>query len=167
MSKIDIKLAPLKKQISGMKKVLLSLSLLALTTSVSFAQDKQDPAQSATVQNPDALKFTDEIHDFGTIPQNIPAETEFTFKNTGKEPIILSRVQPSCGCTSPTWSKDPILPGKTGTIKATYNAAAPGNFQKSITVFANVGTKVLTIKGNVEKAPEGSVPENNSVIKTH
>lgn len=151
-----------------MKRVILSLSLLALTASVSFAQDKKDqPQQAATTQNPDALKFTSDIHDFGTVPQNVPATTEFTFKNTGKEPIVLQRVQPSCGCTTPTYSKDPILPGKTGSIKASYNAAAPGAFNKSITVFSNVGTKVLTIKGTVEKAPESSVPENTSMIKTH
>ncbi len=150
-----------------MKKVLLSLSLFAFASTVSFAQDKKDQAQQATTQNPDALKFVSEIHDFGTIPQNIPAEVEFKFTNTGKEPILLERVQPSCGCTSPTWSKDPILPKKTGTIKASYNAAAVGAFNKSITVFSNVGTKVLTIKGTVEAAPAGSVPENQSMIKTH
>jgi len=152
-----------------MKKVLLSLSLLALTASVSFAQDKKDKAPQAAAapaQNPDVMKFKEEIHDFGTIPQNVPAEVEFTFKNTGKEPVILQRVQPSCGCTTPTYSKDPILPGKTGSIKASYNAAAAGAFNKSITVFSNVGTKVLTIKGTVEKAPEGSVPANTSMIKT-
>jgi len=150
-----------------MKKVLLSLSLFTFASTVSFAQDKKDQAQQATTQNPDALKFVSEIHDFGTIPQNIPAEVEFKFTNTGKEPILLERVQPSCGCTSPTWSKDPILPKKTGTIKASYNAAAVGAFNKSITVFSNVGTKVLTIKGTVEAAPAGSVPENQSMIKTH
>lgn len=150
-----------------MKKVLLSLSLLAFASTVSLAQDKKDQAQQATTQNPDALKFVSDIHDFGTIPQNIPAEVEFKFTNTGKEPILLERVQPSCGCTSPTWSKDPILPKKTGTIKASYNAAAVGAFNKSITVFSNVGTKVLTIKGTVEAAPAGSVPENQSMIKTH
>lgn len=150
-----------------MKKVLLSLSLLAFASTVSLAQDKKDQAQQATTQNPDALKFVSDIHDFGTIPQNIPAEVEFKFTNTGKEPILLERVQPSCGCTSPTWSKDPILPKKTGTIKASYNAAAVGAFNKSITVFSNVGTKVLTIKGTVEAAPAGSVPENQTMIKTH
>lgn len=150
-----------------MKKVLLSLSLLALTASVSFAQDKKDQAQQGTTQNPAAMKFKFEAHDFGTIPQNVPAEIEFAFKNEGKEPIILQKVQPSCGCTTPTYSKDPILPGKTGSIRASYNAAAPGAFTKSITVLSNVGTKVLTIKGTVEKAPEGSVPENTSMIKTH
>ncbi|RYZ55128.1 MAG: DUF1573 domain-containing protein [Sphingobacteriales bacterium] len=113
------------------------------------------------------MKFKSEIHDFGNIRQNVPAEVEFTFKNTGKEPIILQRVQASCGCTTPSYSKDPILPGKTGSVKASYNAAAAGNFNKSITVFSNIGTKVLTIKGNVEKAPESSVPQNSSMIKTN
>lgn len=153
-----------------MKKIILSLSMLALTATVSFAQEKKADAATpaaATVQNPEAMKFDSEIHDFGNIPQNKPAEHEFTFKNTGKEPIIIQRVQASCGCTTPSYSKDPVLPGKTGKIKASYNAAAAAPFTKTVTVFSNIGTKVLTIKGNVEKAPENSVPENNSMIKTH
>lgn len=149
-----------------MKKTILSLGLLLCTAAFSFAQDQAKTETAAAVQNPEALKFISEIYDFGNIPQNKPAEHEFTFTNTGKEPIILQRVQPSCGCTSPSYSKDPILPGKTGSVKATYNAAAAGHFSKTITVFSNIGTRVLTIKGNVEKAPESSVPENKSVIKT-
>jgi hypothetical protein len=166
-----------------MKKIVLSLGLFVFAATATFAQGKKGaskpaaapaaptataaPAPSSAVQDPAALKFVSEIHDFGTLKQNVPAEHTFTFTNTGKEPIILQRVQPSCGCTTPTYSKDPILPGKTGEIKASYNAAAAGAFNKSITVFSNVGTKVLTIKGSVEKAPETSVPENTSMIKTH
>jgi hypothetical protein len=114
------------------------------------------------------MKFTSEVHDFGTIPEGPSAEHEFTFKNTGKEPIIIQRAQASCGCTTPSYSKDPILPGKTGSIKAAYGTQGrPNAFTKTVTVFTNVGTKVLTIKGNVEKAPESSVPQNSSLIKTN
>lgn len=151
-----------------MKKTILSLSMLLFAATATFAQDAKpaDAAATSAVQNPDALKFVSEIHDFGEIPQNKPAEHEFTFTNTGKEPIILQRVQASCGCTTPSYSKDPILPGKTGSVKAAYNAAAAGHFSKTVTVFSNIGTKVLTIKGNVEKAPDSSVPQNKSAIKT-
>ena len=170
-----------------MKKIILSLGLVVLAMSAGFAQGKKTtkttpkpapaaeaaapattaPAPAETSNHPEDMKFNSEIHDFHTIPQNIPAEHTFEFTNTGKEPIVLQRVQPSCGCTTPTYSKDPILPGKTGSIKASYNAAAAGPFSKSITVVSNIGTKVLTIKGEVEKAPENSVPENHSMIKTH
>ncbi len=162
-----------------MKKLVLSLGLIAFAATATFAQAKKGaaqpaaattaaaPAAASATQDASVMKFDAEIHDFGTLKQNVPAEHTFKFTNTGKEPIILQRVQPSCGCTSPTWSKDPILPGKTGEIKAAYNAAAAGAFNKSITVFSNVGTKVITIKGNVEKAPESSVPQNTSMIKTN
>jgi hypothetical protein len=124
-----------------------------------------DAAANRTAEE---MKFTSEVHDFGTIPEGPSAEHEFTFKNTGKEPIIIQRAQASCGCTTPSYSKDPILPGKTGSIKAAYGTQGrPNAFTKTVTVFTNVGTKVLTIKGNVEKAPESSVPQNSSLIKTN
>jgi hypothetical protein len=167
-----------------MKKIILSLGLLALTASATIAQDKKitptdkknsletmpmkaETTAPATPQNPDAMKFKEEIHDFGTIPQNKPVTQEFNFKNTGKEPIVIQNVHASCGCTTPEWTKEPVLPGKTGTVKATYNAAAAAPFTKTITVTSNIGTKMLTIKGTVEKAPESSVPQNSSSVKTH
>lgn len=162
-----------------MKKIILSLGVLALTASVSMAQDKKQAlevmpakgakevaAPAAPAQNPDAMKFKEEIHDFGTVPQGKPVTTEFTFKNTGKEPITLNNVHASCGCTTPEWTKEPILPGKSGSVKATYNAAAAAPFSKTITVTSNVGTKVLTIKGVVEAAPSSSAPQNSSSVKT-
>lgn len=166
-----------------MKKVLLSLCLFVFATSATFAQGKKTavnakeampaaeaktPGTNAGAPNADAMKFATEIHDFGTVPEGPAAEYEFTFTNTGKEPIIIQRAQPSCGCTTPSYSKDPVLPGKTGVIKASYGTQGrPNAFTKTITVYSNVGTKVLTIKGNVEKSLESSAPENNSMIKTH
>lgn len=114
------------------------------------------------------MYFKESLHDFGTIQEGPSAEHEFEFVNTGKEPIIISNVSASCGCTTPSYSKDPVLPGKKGTVKAIYNTqgrVAP--FTKTINITSNAGIKVLTIKGEVEKAPSGSVPENNSMIKTN
>ena len=97
------------------------------------------------------LKFEETIHKFGEIPQGVPATANFEFKNTGKEPVILKDVKASCGCTAPTWPKEPILPGKKGTIGAQYNAAAPGPFTKTVTVTTGAGeTIVLTIQGEVK-----------------
>lgn len=97
------------------------------------------------------LEFDKETHDFGTIAQGTPVSYEFKFKNTGNEPIVLSDVVPSCGCTTPEYSKAPVLPGKTAVIKAGYNAAAMGAFHKSITVTSNASnsTQVIFIKGTV------------------
>jgi len=127
-----------------------------------------NPAPAATSLKIENMYFKESVHDFGTIQEGPTAEHEFEFVNTGKEPIIISNVSASCGCTTPSYSKDPVLPGKKGKVKAIYNTqgrVAP--FTKTINITSNAGIKVLTIKGEVEKAPVGSVPENNSMIKTN
>jgi hypothetical protein len=169
-----------------MKKILLSLSVAFLATG-AFAQSHDGhnhaapapttPAAAAPVPpppskptnlKPENMVFTTESHDFGTIAEGPAGDYEFAFKNTGKEPLTIESVHASCGCTTPSYSKEPIAPGKTGKIKASYNTVGrPGAFTKSITVTSNAGTKVLTIRGTVEKAPTSSVPENNSMIKTN
>jgi len=128
------------------------------------------PVQNTTPnQNPDlSMKFNTEEHVFGTIPEGPAVSYDFEFKNIGKEPIILSGVQASCGCTTPTWTKEPIAPGKSGKVSATYNTQGrPGSFVKTITVNSNVGSKIIKISGNVEKAPESSVPANNNSMMKH
>jgi hypothetical protein len=178
-----------------MKKLLLSLGVAFLATG-AYAQSHDDhkghnhaspaptaspaavrpanasPAaaapQKASSLKPENMVFSTESHDFGTVAEGPAANYEFEFKNTGKEPLLIETVHASCGCTTPSYSKEPIAPGKSGVIKASYNTVGrPGAFTKSITVTSNAGTKVLTIKGNVEKAPTSSVPENNSMIKTN
>lgn len=102
------------------------------------------------------LTFTNTEHDFGKIKEGTMANYEFTFTNTGKAPLVLSNVQPSCGCTTPEWSKEPIMPGAKGVIKASFNSyGRPGSFQKYITVKSNAsnGEITLTIKGTVEPIP--------------
>ncbi len=82
---------------------------------------------------------------------------KFKFKNTGKEPLILTNVKASCGCTTPQWPREPIMPGQEASIKAVYNSKGrPGNFNKSITVTSNdseAPTQVLYISGMVKPAP--------------
>jgi hypothetical protein len=91
-------------------------------------------------------------HDFGEIKKGIPATYDFTFVNTSKEVVIITKVQPACGCTASDYTKTPIRPGETGKVSATYNAAAPGAFTKTVTVNLNDQLDkaiVLTFKGNV------------------
>ncbi|GAA4468703.1 hypothetical protein GCM10023093_26840 [Nemorincola caseinilytica] len=134
----------------------------SLTTSNAVA------VPAATSLNADDLAFADMVHDFGTVPEGPDASFSFTFKNNGKEPIIIQKAQPSCGCTVPSFSGEPVPPGATGKIDVSYHTKGrPNAFTKSITVVSNAGTKVLTIKGNVEKAPVSSVPENTSMMKTN
>jgi hypothetical protein len=124
------------------------------------AEENMTPA----VANPNAPKmlFKEESYYFGDIPEGPPVTHEFKFTNTGKEPLILSNVRASCGCTTPSWPKEPILPGKEGSILVTYSTQGrPGTFSKMITITSNADNpnKVIDIKGDVVKAdPEKSVP---------
>lgn len=107
-------------------------------------------SQSAVAQP--MLKFNTESHDFGEIVEGAQATQEFEFTNTGNQPLILTSVNASCGCTTPSWTKDPVMPGKKGSIKAMYNSAGrPGTFNKTITVLSNASTNAtqLYIKGMV------------------
>lgn len=99
-----------------------------------------------------SISFDKTVFDYGKIETGSDGHRYFTVKNTGDKPLILSEVKPSCGCTTPEWSKDPILPGKTAQIKVGYNTNSPGAFSKIIEVFSNDPNNsrtVLTIKGEV------------------
>lgn len=98
------------------------------------------------------ITFNETTLDYGTVKVNSDGNRTFIVKNTGKKPLIISNVKPSCGCTSPEWSRNPILPGKTGMIKVHYNTAITGEFRKSIDVMSNdpeSKRSVIYIKGNV------------------
>lgn len=143
-----------------MKKVLA----LLLFVGIGSAALAQAPAAATENKNKGEMKFEKELHDFGTVIEGENATYEFVFTNTGKEPIIISNVAASCGCTTPSWTKEPVKPGQKGSIKAVYSSQnRPGPFNKQITVTSNAATstKVLTIKGNVERQPAG-VPENKT-----
>jgi hypothetical protein len=136
----------------------LSLTILVVLVGVLnfnlFSQQQEQPQQNNVQQvqpaNPTHLKFETTVKDFGDIPQGVPATTVFTFTNTTATPIAITNVQKSCGCTEPTYSKEPVLPGKSSTISATYNAAAPNGFTKSLTVTTSENeVYTLLIKGNV------------------
>ncbi len=97
------------------------------------------------------FKFDKETHDFGKIAQGTPVTHVFTFENTGSEPIIISEVKPSCGCSVAEYTKTPVKPGEKGTISVTFNAATKQPFTKNFTVRSNTKTpvKTLYIKGEV------------------
>lgn len=89
-------------------------------------------------------------HDFQKIQQGVPVTAEFEFTNIGDTPLMITQAKGSCGCTVPSYPKEPIAPGQTGIIKAQFNAASVGVFNKTVTITANTGQPaVLTIKGEV------------------
>lgn len=121
------------------------LAIVLLLAGFGYAQ----PSSIPTENNPQIV-FDKMIHDFGEIPQGTPVTTTFTFKNKGKVPVTISNVQASCGCTTPSYTKEPIAPKQKGEVTATYNAATVGEFNKTVTVFTNTGTPItLTLKGKV------------------
>ena len=138
----------------------LKLTLVALFVSaLSFAQKvetKRSVAPEAVKPTKQSeIKWTEESHDFGQIEKGKPVSYEFAFTNTTNQTVLLTNVKASCGCTATNYTKTPVKPGETGTVTATYNAAAPGNFHKTVTVTTNeegAAPKVLIIKGTVKKA---------------
>jgi hypothetical protein len=125
-----------------MKKLLFSIVALTLTTAI-FAQKKSD----------DVAKIKSETIDLGKIKQDVPTPAVFEVINIGTEDLLIEQANPTCGCTIGEYTKDKIAPGKSGTIKATYNAKNIGMFEKHLTVkFAGCDDmKSITIKGEVIK----------------
>ena len=95
--------------------------------------------------------FEETVHDYGEIPRDGDGTCTFTFKNLGDEPIVINRVRSSCGCTVPSWPREPVEPGETGKISVRYNTALAGTFMKSIYVYSTASNSPikLQIKGKV------------------
>ncbi|MBC8033617.1 MAG: DUF1573 domain-containing protein [Chitinophagaceae bacterium] len=106
-----------------MKKFLFSLLAVMIATT-SFSQKKAV----------DAITFTQLKHDFGKIKQGVAVTHDFSFKNVASQPVVIESATASCGCTTPTWPKTPVLQSKGDKITAGFNAAAAGPFSKAITV---------------------------------
>jgi hypothetical protein len=107
---------------------------------------------NAKAQN---LEFEELVHDFGTIKEELGSITHaFKFTNTGDKPLVITNVQASCGCTTSGWTKEPVKPGETGEVLATYRTSA-GPFDKTLTVKSTgLPDVILHIKGSVTKKPE-------------
>jgi hypothetical protein len=130
---------------------------------LAFSVNAQQIAETKKTET-ETLKLKETAYDFGKIPQGRPVTHTFEITNTGSTPLLLANVQASCGCTTPEWSKDPIQPGTTASIKVGYNAANEGLFNKTITIqYDNDKTKVLNITGTVFKTPTTSAPLNTSL----
>lgn len=116
----------------------------------------------ATLANSQAIMtFDNTTVDYGLVEKGADPLRKFPFKNTGNEPLIIKNAKGSCGCTVPTYPKEPVMPGETGVIEVRYDTQRTGPFTKTVTVTTNeaVDTKTLTIKGEVKQpASQESVP---------
>lgn len=101
--------------------------------------------------NAQEFKFEREIIDYGKIDKGANGERVFVFTNVGNAPLIIKNIQSSCGCTIPKKPKEPIMPGKKGEIKVSYDTKRVGGFSKMITIYSNAKNprKVIKIKGYV------------------
>ena len=117
--------------------------------------------RTAAAQDSATISFDKITHDYGTIYQDADGNCVFTFTNTGKAPLVLTNVYSSCGCTVPSWPKDPTMPGKSNVIKVRYNTSRLGAINKTITIESNAtnGSVTLRIKGNVLMKPTETLPE--------
>ncbi len=148
-----------------MKKLLLGVLLFSSYS--LFAQKKAD----------DVAKISVETYDLGKVKQNVPATATFVVTNIGKEDLIIAQANPTCGCTISDYTKSPIAPGKTGTIKATYNAANLGHIDKTLTVkfdgaddikFIKLTGDVLSPADYDKAVASGEIKKaDNTVVKTN
>ena len=152
-----------------MNKIVATLLVLVVFCGSAFAQNQVAPTVSKTA--PEITfdkKLVDAtgniVYDYGTIYKDGNGDSYFVFKNTGKEPLILSEVRSSCGCTVPAWPREPILSGKSDTIKVKYATNRLGIINKTITVNSNAKNSpvILRISGKVIDKPAEAMPEKTA-----
>lgn len=156
-----------------MKKIVLVALLAVFSLTTANAQTKAKKTKKAvaskvvtpkipTVEGAGML-FESDVIDYGTIPHNADGKREFVFVNNGNKPLIITSANGSCGCTVPTYPKDPIAPGEKAVIGVKYDTNRAGQpFEKTITLKSNAvqgETKLLTIKGTVLPAATTPVVE--------
>ena len=141
-----------------MKTKTLILAALLFSGIYSFAQEKKVLNNLGNENDNQAgFNFESEEFNFGSIEQGESVTHEFKFKNTGSEPLIISKAEGSCGCTVPIFPKEPILKNQTGVIKVTFNSTGKFGIQdKTVTISSNAkqSPMVIHIKGTVLKQTE-------------
>ena len=119
-----------------MKRILIALCAFSISTA-AISQITTANAATPVVKQKKAtelVKFMEEKHDFGKIKVGVPVTYDFVFQNVGNQPVVIESAMASCGCTTPTWPKTPVMKNKTDKISAGFNAANLGTFTKPITV---------------------------------
>lgn len=144
-----------------MKKIALLLAVVFFT-SIAYSQEQATSNQAVEQStNGPQISFDKLTHEYGTVYKEGDGNCEFKFTNTGNEPLVLSTVRSSCGCTVPKWPREPVLPGKSAVISVKYDTRRMGTINKSITVISNAKTSTVTlyIKGKVVPKPVETIPE--------
>jgi hypothetical protein len=139
-----------------MKKIILIASMFLFIGGVKAQTTPATPAATTENKNQADFKFEVEEYNFGTIKQGDKVTYDFNFVNAGKEPLVITEAHGSCGCTVPSWPKEPVAKGAKGVIHVEFNSTGKMGMQdKTVTITSNAkdASKVLHLKGNVETAP--------------
>lgn len=131
------------------------------TTQTAAYDEESAEASSENAAGAPKFEFEETTHDFGTITEGEVAEHVFTFTNVGEAPLVIQSTSASCGCTTPSYSREPVAPGETGEVQVKFNSQnRPGAQNKTITITANTDPSVtrLFIKTNVSPKEETSGP---------
>lgn len=132
-----------------MKKIFLSLAFATLLAGGAVAQQPtktQATAPQEAAKTGPAITFETSEYNFGDIKQGDVVEHTFTFTNTGTQPLVIDRVEVTCGCTTPSYTKEPVMPGKTGTVTAKFNSAGKmGQQKKPITIHSNAAAGIARV----------------------
>ena len=138
-----------------MKIWIASIAFVLFGTLAQAQETPLTPVGTPEEANPNApkIEFVETVIDYGTINKGANGQRQFKYKNTGKEPLIISTCKGSCGCTVPKCNKEPILPGQEGAIDVKYDTQRLGKFSKTVTVRSNAsnGVVMLRIKGEVKQ----------------
>ena len=137
-----------------MKKLFLVLFATTCMVSLYAQQVTTAPADSTLKAK---IVFETLAHDFSTITQGGDGNCVFKFRNDGTAPLVLSNVQASCGCTTPSWTKEPVKPAETGEIKVHYDTNRIGTFSKTITVTSNAVNSPIILKISGEVKPTAPI----------
>ncbi len=124
------------------RTVILFLALLlGGGVQLVYSQDIEFGTEGALVV------FVEDTHDFGDITEGEVVSHVFNFKNSGTEPLILSDVKTTCGCTAPSWTKEPVMPGQEGSITVTFNSSGKaGRVNKTVTIISNATNSPAYVK---------------------
>ena len=154
-----------EKRIAELESRLVQLEGNGATPSSAVASPAATPVADTKPEGPlPSFEFATTDHDFGTIKEGDKVEYTYSFKNTGEAPLIIQNAQPSCGCTVPTWPKEPILPGESSQIEIRYATNRLGKINKNVTITTNEegenATHKINVVGNILKpASEESAPK--------
>jgi len=130
-----------------MKRILTLITVAAVTTAATTPQNREDAPE---------ITFDKTVHVFGKVSQHSPVTYEFKFTNTGTEPLVVSNVERPCGCTTPGWTRNPVMPAEVGYVSVQFKSKTLGAFSKVVSVVSNATNSPVKLYVQGEVVPRGT-----------